>query len=147
MSNQSLKVKEIIDDLDFDLAFRRIKYDAKYDFLQIPIELTIFEHFFEDNITFLKDSIKQDTFTIKSGRKIWVPKRGFFLRPGAIPHIEDRLLFQALIDKIAPLLEAQLPPLDEQAVFSSRLHPNPRSENMFQHPRDLWLAFKKKVVE
>jgi retron-type reverse transcriptase len=148
MSSQSLKgVKEIIDDLDFNLAFRRIKHDAQHDFLQLPIEISIFENFLEDNIKFLKDAIKQDTFTIKSLRKIWVPKRGFFLRPGAIPHVEDRLLFQALIDNIAPLLEAQLPPMDEQAVFSSRLHPNHRNENMFRHPRDLWLAFKKKAVE
>jgi hypothetical protein len=148
MSGQSLKgVKEIIDDLDFNLAFRRVKYDSQYDFLQLPIEITIFENLLEDNVAFLKDAIKQDTFIIKSLRKIWVPKRGFFLRPGAIPHVEDRLLFQALIDKIAPLLEAQLPPLEEQAVFSSRLHTNPRSESMFQHPRDLWLAFKNKAVE
>lgn len=140
-------VKELIDDLDFRLAFRRVKRDARYDFLQLPIEIAIFEEFFDDNVSFLIESIKQGTFSIRGLRKIWVPKRGYFLRPGSIPYLEDRLLFQAIIDRIAPILEAQLPPMDHEVVFSSRLHEDTRNDSIFRHPRDLWLAFKAKAVE
>src|SRR6476659_5341718 len=122
MSSQELK--KIIDELDFITAFRRVKYDAQYDFLQFPVELSIFEYFFEDNVNYLKESIKQGTYSFKSLRKIWVPKRGFFLRPGSVPQLEDRVLFQAIIDKIAPDLEKQLPPLEQHVVFSSRLNPD-----------------------
>jgi len=43
-------IKKIIHDLDFQTAFRRIKYDSKYDFIQSPIELNIYEHYFDENI-------------------------------------------------------------------------------------------------
>jgi len=138
---------KIIDDLDFEQAFKRVKYDARYDFLRLPIEISIFEAYFEENIKFFKESIDQGKYEVKNLRRIWVPKRGYFLRPGSIPHLEDRMLFQAIIDKIAGELEALLPPFEQQLVFSSRLTKDPQSKGMFQHPRDLWIAFQKKAVE
>lgn len=139
-------LKQIVDELDFKTAFRRVKYDAQYDFMQLPVELEVFEHFFEENIRYLKESIQQGIYAPKGLRKIWVPKRNCFLRPGSIPHLEDRVLFQAIIDKVAPQLEQQIPPLDQEVVFSSRLDSDPQSEGMFLHPRTLWLAFKNRAV-
>ena len=139
-------LKQIINDLDFQKAFRRVKYDSQYDFIQLPVEVAIFEECYEDNIKFLKDSIRRDTYEVKSLRKIWVPKRNYFLRPGAIPHLDDRILFQAIVDEIALLLEEQVVPLEHEVVFSHRLHRESQSEKMFLHPRDLWLLFKKKAV-
>lgn len=56
------------------------------------------------------------------------------------------ILFQAIVDQIAPSLEEQVVPREHGVVFSHRLHPDPQSEKMFLHPRDLWLSFKKKAV-
>jgi hypothetical protein len=114
--------------------------------LQLPVEITIFEHNLEENIELLKETVRQGTYAVKSLRKIWVPKRKFLLRPGSIPHLEDRILFQALIDKIAPTLEAQLLPFEQGVVFSSRLNQDPQSENMFEHKKGLWLQFQEKAV-
>lgn len=147
MSNFTRDLTQIIDDLDFERAFKRIKYDTRYDFLRLPIEASIFEAHFGENIKFLKEAIDQGKYEVKSLRKIWVPKRGYFLRPGSIPHFEDRLLFQAIVDKIAGELEALLPPFEEHVVFSSRLTSDPQSKGMFHHPRDLWIAFQKRAVE
>ena len=139
-------VKKIIHELDFQTALRRIKYDSKFDFIQLPIEIVIYEHYFDDNIKFLIESIEDDSYVVKPLRKIWVPKRNFFLRPGSIPHLEDRLLFQAMIDSVASELEAQMIPLDHEVVFSSRLNPDQKNEKLFIHPRELWLSFKNKCV-
>jgi hypothetical protein len=146
MSNLTQDLMKIIDDLDFEQAFKRVKYDARFDFLRLPIEISIFEAYFEENIKFFKESIDQGKYEVKNLRRIWVPKRGYFLRPGSIPHLEDRILFQAIIDKIAGELEALLPPFEQQLVFSSRLTKDPQSKGMFQHPRDLWIAFQKKLL-
>ena len=143
--NQSLA--KIIDDLDFERAFKRVKYDARYDFLRLPVEISIFEAHYQENIKHLKESIEQGTYEVKNLRRIWVPKRGYFLRPGSIPHLEDRILFQAVVDKIAVELEAQLPPFEQQVVFSSRLAQDLQSKSMFRHPRNLWIDFQRKAVE
>lgn len=145
MSYDSLK--KIINDLDLVSAFKRVKYDSGYDFIQIPIENEIFESKLTNNIEFIVSSIKSETYTIKRLRKMWVPKKNFFLRPGSIPQLEDRIIFQALVDKIAYQLEAQLPPITNNIVFSSRLHPDKNSEKVFIHPKELWLSFKKKTID
>ncbi len=144
---KSNSLAQLIDRLNFQRAFRRVKHDSEYDFIQFPIELRIFEDKFDENIDFLKSSIKQGNYSVKSLRKIWVPKRNYLLRPGSIPALEDRIIFQALIDEIAPLLEAHVIPMAEEVVYSSRLHSSDNSERMFLHPRDLWLSFKDKAIE
>ncbi len=78
---------------------------------------------------------------------MWVPKKGFFLRPGSIPHLDDRIIFQGIVDKIANILESQLPPLSDGVVFSSRLNQIENKEKMFIHPKGLWLSFKKRSIE
>lgn len=138
---------EQIERLDFEKALRRVKYDSRYDFIQFPVELTVFEEFADDNLQQIIDTIKQEQYVVEGLRRIWVPKRNFFLRPGSIPHIDDRVLFQALVDNIAELLEQQLIPLNEEVVFSSRLNEDPNSARFFRHPKDLWLAFKNKAIK
>lgn len=138
---------QLAGELDFRNAFQRVKHDSGYDFIQFPIEIKIFEESLEENIEFLTDSIRQESYSVKSLRKIWVPKRNFLLRPGSIPHLEDRIVFQALVDKIAPLLEQHVLPLEQEVVFSSRLNPSESNDRMFLHPRELWLSFKDKAIE
>jgi retron-type reverse transcriptase len=139
-------LKSIVEELDFDLAFRRVKQNSVFDFLQLPIEVEIFERYFDENIKFLKEAINQGDYKTKSLRRIWVPKRGYFLRPGSIPYLDDRILFQGVVDKVASRIEAQLLPLREEVVFSHRLNPKLRSENMYLHPKSLWLSFQKKAI-
>jgi hypothetical protein len=150
MSNQSALnrcLREVVDDLDFLTAFHRVRYDSQFDFIQFPVEVAIFEPQIDARIQSLKDAIKQDSYTVGSLRTIWVPKRNYLLRPGSIPHLDDRIVFQALVDRVAPILEAQLSPIDDRIVFSSRLDPDPKSESMLLHPRDQWLSFTKRAVE
>lgn len=139
-------LQEIVSELDFNKALSRVKADSYYDFIQVPVEIDVFESDLEENIKFLVETIESGNHSISPLRKIWVPKKQYFLRPGSIPYFEDRLIFQAIIDHIAPLLESQLPPLEQKVVFSSRLHPDLNNENMFIHPRDLWLDFKETAI-
>ena len=149
MSNLSLhqSLSEVVDDLDFERALKRVKYDARYDFIRLPTEIAVFEARYQENVRYLQESIKQGTYEIKNLRRIWVPKRGFFLRPGSLAHLEDRILFQAIVDKMAMELEALLPPFEQQVVFSSRLAQDLQSKSMFRHPRNQWIDFQRKAVE
>lgn len=150
MNNQSVLneyLRIVVDDLDFNTSFRHVKYDLEYDFIQLPVELVIFESNFDDQIKYLTETIKQNKYTVKSLRKIWIPKQNFLLRPGSIPHLDDRVVFQALVDKIAPILEAQLPSIGDEVVFSSRLNSDNKSDSMLLHPRDQWNGFNNKSIE
>jgi hypothetical protein len=140
-------LKEVIDDLDFEIAFKHLKYDAQFDFIQMPAELTVFESFYQQNVRFLKEAVQQGTYSVSSLRRIWVPKKNFFLRPGSLPVLEDRLVFQALIDEVAQQLEKLLPPFEQGIVFSARLNSNQTNDSMFLPLRDLWISFKKQAIQ
>lgn len=140
-------LKDIASELNFKVAFERIKYDAQFDYLQMPVELSIFEAFFEKNINYLKESVLNGTYSISPLRKIWVPKEKYFLRPGSLPMLEDRLIFQALVDKVAKDIEKQLHSVKYEVVFSSHLNPDLSSNEMFLNRGEQWLSFKKKAVQ
>jgi hypothetical protein len=65
MSNLNQDLMKIIDDLDFDQALKRVKYDARYDFMRMPVEISIFEARFEENIKFLKESVEQGKYEVR----------------------------------------------------------------------------------
>ena len=72
MSNLSLNqsLSEVVDDLDFERALKRVKYDARYDFIRLPTEIAVFEAHYQENVRYLQESIKQGTYEIKNLRRI-----------------------------------------------------------------------------
>jgi len=65
------------------------------------------------------------------------PKKNFSLRPGLIIDIEDRIVYQALADFIAPKIDPQLPDF----VYSYRLSDKPK-KYFFKHQIDQWKFFR-----
>ncbi len=69
-----------------------------------------------------------------------LPKRGFTLRPGLVPKIEDRIIYQAIADFLAPHF------IPECSVYSNRLAGNDSSQ-MFVQGVELWIEFQNTIAE
>lgn len=136
-----------VDKLDFDLAWKRIMKDMGDDpypdLLHYKDVQKDWERFRDELIRSLKDDSGEDNpdgYQPKLYRTIDIPKKGFTLRPGGAMHIQDRLLYQAIVDFIAPFYEP------EDSVFSYRLS-GEQSPLMFRPGVEQWKAFQDKVEE
>lgn len=101
--------------LDVAKALERIRYDVRSDFIFAPHYSSIFTHAGDELWDRLKAEVESGRFEPSLPHRIEVPKQSRLSRPGAILAPEDRLLYQLLVDGIAPTAELQL---DRARVFS-----------------------------
>lgn len=132
----------LVEKLDLGLAWKRVKADSKTDFIFSPYLYQIYNRFEDVNLKELKEKINRG-YKVSGLWEIDVPKPHFVLRPGAVPIIEDRIYFQALVDYIASDIEKKLIPVDQNVIFSHRLSENLKDPLMFK--KSLWANFDQKV--
>ncbi|MFA5847571.1 MAG: reverse transcriptase domain-containing protein [Thermodesulfovibrionales bacterium] len=132
----------LLDKLDLDLAWARVKNDSKTDFILSSYLFQIYERHLEENLKKLREKIAQG-YRVSELWDIDVPKPHFVLRPGSVPKIEDRIYFQALVDVIAPEVEKKIIPTTDKVIFSHRLSEKPNDSFMFR--QSLWNEFEQKV--
>lgn len=126
----------LLDSVDQDLAFGRIKADVRSDFILAPHYSAVFSHSSDELWKNLKKQLRSGTYEPELPLVIEVPKKSGLTRPGAILSPYDRLSYQILIDIIAPVAEAQL---DRTRVFSQvLLDPDPAMQ-MFETANTGWL--------
>jgi len=118
--------------LGLALATRRVSKDIRDDWFSDPI---LFKDFLN------KDKAKQyfsipEAYFGQSAEQFNLPKAGFMLRYSLETFIYDRLLYQALIDK---LIE-EYDPLFHHRVYSHRLRLG-KQVLIFQHGVDAWRRF------
>ena len=127
--------------LDFRLAFRHINSDRRDDAFPDITGYREYKQFLSENLEFINGRITSShKYASDYPCLIDIPKRGFTLRPGVVPQIDDRIVYQAIAD----LLSTHYIP--EPDVYSNRLSNN-NSGCMFQPGVDLWIAFQDKVEE
>ena len=130
-------------DLDFELAWKRVKCNAEHDFLLAGYEYAAYDFAWDANRDRLFQLLNADEpYQPRELRKIDVPKGRFMTRPWAIPEISDRIIYQALVDAIAPTIEPKLTPVEDRVLFSNRLSEDPTDPKMFLNPRTQWRAFR-----
>ena len=128
--------------LDLKKAFQRVQKDKRDDVWPDIVGYRDFRHELDDNLAHLQARITDPgIYQASLPLGIDLPKRGFTLRPGTMPLLEDRLLYQAVADLLAPHFEA------EPCVFSNRLSKDSNSRYMFLPGVKLWLQFQSKVEE
>jgi retron-type reverse transcriptase len=132
----------IIEKLNLELAWKRVKADSKTDFIIAPYLYQIYDRFIKDNLSAIREKIVKG-YHASGLWEIDVPKPHFTLRPGAVPSIDDRIYFQALIDCIAPAIEGKIVPITQGVLFSNRLSADTQDALMFK--RSLWAEFDQKV--
>lgn len=132
----------LVDKLDLDLAWARVKNDSKTDFILSSYLFQIYERHIKENLAELKEKIANG-YRVSELWDIDVPKPHFVLRPGTVPKIADRIYFQALIDAIAPEVEKKIIPITDNVIFSHRLSEKPDDPFIFR--QSLWNEFEQKV--
>lgn len=125
-----------LDELDLDLAWKRVVNDSKNQFVPDFLDLKDYERNLSDNLKNLKSRLTAD-YEPLIPLIIDQPKKNFSLRPGLAINIEDRIIYQALVDFIAPEIEPHL----SDCVYSYRLSNKPK-KYFFKKQTDQWLFFR-----
>jgi hypothetical protein len=123
----------IIEQMDPRLSIGRILRDQKSDFILSPHYASIFVHSGEDLWEQLESSLRSGSFEPELPITVEVPKPTGLTRPGSILKPMDRLIYQALIDVLAPIAERNI---DRSRAFSYiLLDPDPEFR-MFEDHHD-----------
>ncbi len=127
--------------LDFNKAFRRINQDRRDDAWPDVVGYRDIKSHLDEFIQYLCINTQQPKqYKAHSPLLIDIPKRGFTLRPGIVPLIEDRIIYQACADYLAPHFVA------ENNVYSNRLADD-NEDQMFIQGVELWIDFQNKIEE
>lgn len=142
----------LVDRIDWTLALERVIHDQQSDFIYAPHLGFIFRNAKQVLIDKLKSELKDGRYSPGVPLTIEVPKsfrmrvavkQGRFgpsySRPGSILLPLDRLMYQAIADQIAPVVEAAS---DKKRSFGTRLA-EPNSPSMFVATRNSWSGLQK----
>lgn len=134
-----------VSQLNWQLAIKRILVDIRSDFIYAPHLSNVYRHASAELIEEVKSELKSGQFgpsspvtldVPKSSRMKVVPRGGrgpTFSRPGSILLPKDRLVYQLLADKAAPLIKRNT---DRTRSFSHRVMTT--SPEMFEPSRAAW---------
>jgi hypothetical protein len=141
--------------IDWALALKRVIHDLRSDFIYAPHLGFVYSKAGDELIDQLKKELKSGTFSPGVPLTIEVPKSfrmrvavaptrlgPNYSRPGSILMPRDRLLYQALADQAASIIEAKT---DTSRSFSHRLAV-PDSASMFVPTRVCWDALQKALA-
>lgn len=133
---------QVFNQLKLDLAIGRIKTDIHTDFILAPHYSAVYEHASSILWDLTKQHLKSGNYEPELPITIDVPKRNGLTRPGSILGPVDRLVYQAIVDLIAPAAESQM---DRTKVFSNVLiEPDPQFR-MFQDNHAWWPRFQETI--
>jgi retron-type reverse transcriptase len=132
----------LADVLDLEKAYRRVQQDKRDDTWPDIINYRDYQRVLEQNLEILRNQIATpNDYQAKNLLDIDIPKKGFTLRPGAVPLIDDRIAYQAIADFLSPHFNP------EPCVFSNILSPDENSSRMFLPGVQLWLNFQRQIEE
>ena len=129
---------DIISELSKETAIGRIGSDLPTDFINAPQYKLVFDVYGDELWDELLKQLKSGTYTPKELITAEVPKSSGMTRPGSILFPMDRMLYQAIADYLAPIIDPQL---DADRAFSYRiLEPDPKHQ-MFKSRGDGYRDF------
>lgn len=126
--------------LELERAFRRVQQDKRDDAWPDIVGYRDYRRELEGNLEQLRVRLATPgSYQASPPLGIDLPKKGFTLRPGTVPLLEDRLLYQAIADALSPHYAA------ECCVYSNRRCSDPDSRRMFLPGVGLWLEFQDRI--
>jgi len=126
--------------LDLELAWRRVKQDQYDDFVPDVVEFRDVEQCKTTVLSDIEQALDRGYIPVELLR-IDAPKKGYTLRPCTYMTVEDRIVYQAVVDHISCCVEE--PPAD--CVFGYRLNNDMKSKYMFKFWKEVWLEGRKKM--
>lgn len=121
-------------------AWHLVRNDARTDFIYDSYNYSDFGFDLENNLKNIIESLLNEKYYPKPLLEIDVPKSSLAVRPGSVPHIEDRIVTYAIIYLIAPYLDKRLP----NGVYSYRLKSEAKRDRIFKDNDILEFPFLKK---
>jgi hypothetical protein len=116
------------------IAWSRVQKDRSTDFVIGDFEYLVYAAHASSLLARLEEELKDGVeFGSAPLRSIRVPKdtHSHTTRPGAVPEIDDRLVYQYLVDDIAQVVEPSLVPVGEGVVHSYRYAGDREASDMF----------------
>jgi len=133
----------ILNQLDQSLAIGRILTDVNSDFIIAPHFSAVYANVEQELWDGLISDLRSGNYEPELPITIEVPKPSGLTRPGSILFPRDRLIYQAIVDFCAPLVENAL---DRNRVFSNvLLDPDPNFE-MFEAAHISWNSFLNSIT-
>ena len=127
-------------DLDWTLAIRRFSMDIRDDFFPDPYEYSDLTS--QPKRTQEAILGRLSTFYPKTASRFDVPKKGLTLRESFYIDPLDRIIYQALIDRIIHIYDSQF----ESSSYSHRLRHGKNRRYIFKHGVNQWKLFKQSVL-
>ena len=142
--------------IDWTLALKRVSHDLRTDFIYAPHLGFIYSKAGDELMAKFNSELKSGQYSPSLPLTIEVPKSfrmqvrvsprrlgPSFSRPGSILLPHDRLLYQALADKAAPIVASKT---DAARSFSHQLD-KPDSASMFLPTRTCWSALQSALAK
>jgi hypothetical protein len=116
------------------VAWSRVQKDRSTDFVIGDFEYLVYDAHAPSLLALLEEAIREGVeFASEPLRTIRVPKdtRSHTTRPGAVPEIDDRIVYQYLVDDLAHAVEPSLVSVAEGVVHSYRYAGDRTAPEMF----------------
>ena len=130
--------------LDLSRARRRIQTDVVSDFILAPHYSAIYEYAGADIEELTLEQLKSGKFSPSLPFTIDVPKSTGSTRPGSILQPVDRMVYQAMVDAIAPQAELAS---DPTRSFAYRLLDPDPEDRMFWPSYETWGNFQSALTD
>jgi len=133
-----------VEDLNWDRAYLRILENSQSDFVPLKFEAWLLRKNKQEYISRAKDVLSSIHYNPAPLTIMEVPKPDLTTRPVAIAELDDRLIYQALVDTVAETVESQL---QNEVLFSHRLVSDKNATRMFRDFEHSYGAFLRKQKE
>lgn len=134
--------QKYVRNIDPTLSLGRINTDVRTDLIYAPHFSAIFAKIPEEVWDMLQRDIVAGKFEPSLAITLEIPKQSGLTRPGSIHYPLDRLLYQVLVDQIAPVGEKQI---DRSRVFSNILLKGDREFQMFRPHNETYSEMKAEI--
>jgi len=134
----------LVNAIDWNTAALRVTHNTQADFAHSPHYRAIFIHAAEDLIDKARQLLTSGRYSPQLPLTIAVPKPHGFMRPGTILSPIDRLIYQAVVDVLAPHVEKQL---DRARTLSHILDQDDDTGDMFVSDHESWSRLQKRIQE
>lgn len=134
------------EDLNWERAYKRVLKNSHSDFVPLRYDFWLLQKNPDAFIAKAKENLSQEHYNPAPLKIIEVPKSDLTTRPAAIAELDDRIIYQSLVDSIAEIVEPQI----ETCVYSHRLTDDYNSEQMYRDYDETYGAFlneQKKICE
>lgn len=125
-------------DLRLDAALSRVLQELEQDFIPDVIDFKDFKGNWDNQKAIIENSLNDDSYQAARPALIEVPKDSLMSRPISLLSFNDRVVYEAIVEKVADAIEEALP----NSVHSSRTSRSGTGNLRERNGVDQWIGFQ-----